>query len=155
VKFYVLEFELYFDDKYKLKVYFLTEKNPENKDCLEKNIKLFCEEFVLKYDYVFLMKVEYIYEGNEVDINKDNDKDYNIVITSGRFLGHVLKYNDKIRSILVFTSVQFLEPIKDKYLNPDNVIDDCKIKEVSTHITSLLAEKYFCEELNNIIYLFD
>lgn len=133
-----LEFEVYFIEKKRLRVFFFVEKNLQN-DIYSDCIKKYANRFIVKNKLEYVPDLEFTYTDVEQSVKK-NENDVIVVITAGRFLIHVLEHIDAT-SVLIFTMPDNYSIFKMNYLNQSFP----QVKEVHTRLENLLKDQFFLE----------
>jgi len=146
-KYYYLYLEIKTYEKFRLRVFYYGPK--EDIKSLE-DIKRFCESLIDENSTDFIESNDDNYKlfDSETYIDDIESNDNIVVITTGRFISHVLeKIGSKANSVLIYTSSRNVNDFRQLYKNEKYK----QVKEVSIDIRNLLNNLYFFPDLNRYL----
>ena len=137
----VISFNCFFREKYRLVIYFYANKDSFNDGVFSK-IKSYFDYFLTENPlfYLDITKAVIIYT-NKIQKMQIEKNDVLIVFCSARFIKDVISQSEQIYSILILTSDNYLETVKNEYSTQMNV------KKVGVKIHELLKDEFFTKEL--------
>jgi hypothetical protein len=146
-KFYYLYLEIRTYEKFRLRVFYYGPK--DDRQTLE-TIKRRCEEFIdeKSRDFVEFNDDDYKLFDSETNIDDIKKNDHIVVITTGRFITHVLEnIGTKANSVLILTSKSFENQFRQQFKTQKYK----QVKEVYIDVEKLLTNVCLFPELNRYL----